>query len=73
MFRGTPVTRARYSGFLRNVAIAMGNRGLPQFRAPLVKLAASEDPAVAECARWALDRCRQSCTNREITLEPRHE
>jgi len=54
MFRGTPVTRARYSGFLRNVAIAMGNRGLPQFRAPLQKLASSEDAVVAECARWAL-------------------
>jgi epoxyqueuosine reductase len=26
MFRGTPVMRARYAGFLRNVAIAMGNR-----------------------------------------------
>src|SRR5581483_1683229 len=25
MFRGTPVTRAKYSGFLRNVAMAMGN------------------------------------------------
>jgi epoxyqueuosine reductase len=58
MFRGTPVTRARYSGFLRNVAIAMGNRGLPQFRAPLEKLAGSGDPMVAEHARWALERCR---------------
>ena len=58
MFRGTPVTRARYSGFLRNVAIAMGNRGLPQFRAPLEKLAASEDAVVAEHARWALERCQ---------------
>ena len=59
MFRGTPVTRARYSGFLRNVAIAMGNRGLPQFRGALEKLAASEDEVVAECARWALGRCRR--------------
>ena len=58
MFRSTPVTRARYAGFLRNVAIAMGNRGLPQFRAPLEKLAASQDPLVAEHARWALQRCQ---------------
>ena len=29
MFGGTPVTRARYAGFLRNVALAMGNRKLP--------------------------------------------
>jgi len=56
MFHGTPVTRARYRGFLRNVAIAMGNRGLPQFRAPLEKLAASEDPLIAEHARWALEQ-----------------
>jgi len=62
MFRGTPVTRARYAGFLRNVAIAMGNRARPEFRAPLEKLAASEDRVVAEHARWALDRVAQrSC------------
>jgi epoxyqueuosine reductase len=60
MFRGTPVTRARYAGFLRNVAIAMGNRGLPQFRAPLEKLALSEDAVVAEHARWALAKCSRA-------------
>ena len=27
MFRGTPVTRARFAGFQRNIAIAMANRG----------------------------------------------
>ena len=56
MFRGTPVTRARYAGFLRNVAVAMGNRKLEKFRAPLEKLAASEDPVVAEHARWGLEQ-----------------
>jgi epoxyqueuosine reductase len=54
MFRGTPVTRARYAGFLRNVAIAMGNARLEKFRAPLEKLAASDDRLVAEHAAWAL-------------------
>jgi epoxyqueuosine reductase len=52
------VTRARYSAFLRNVAVAMGSRALPQFRGPLEKLAASPDPVVAEHARWALKRLR---------------
>jgi epoxyqueuosine reductase len=56
MFGGTPVTRARYAGFLRNVAIAMGNRKLRKFRAPLEKLAASEDPVLAEHARWGLEQ-----------------
>jgi epoxyqueuosine reductase len=55
MFRGTPVTRARHSGFLRNVAIAMGNSGLARFREPLARLAESEDPVVAEAARWGLE------------------
>jgi epoxyqueuosine reductase len=54
MFRETPVSRAKYRGFLRNVAVAMGNSGLEKFREPLKKLAASEDPLVAEHARWAL-------------------
>jgi epoxyqueuosine reductase len=56
MFRGTPVTRAKYSGFLRNVAIAMGNSGLEKFREPLERLAASDDAVVAEAARWGLER-----------------
>ena len=56
MFRATPVERARYRGFLRNVAVAMGNRRLEKFRAPLQKLADHPDPLVAEHARWALDR-----------------
>jgi epoxyqueuosine reductase len=58
MFKGTPVTRARYAGFLRNVAIAMGNSGAPQFRAPLLRLTAHTDPLVREHAAWALDRLR---------------
>jgi epoxyqueuosine reductase len=56
MFRGTPVARARYTGFLRNVAVAMGNLRLPVFREPLEVLAASGNPVVAEHARWALEQ-----------------
>ena len=58
MFGGTPVTRARYSGFLRNVAIAMGNQRLPEYRPALERLAASPDPLVAEHAEWALRQLR---------------
>jgi epoxyqueuosine reductase len=56
MFRESPVRRARYSGFLRNVAIAMGNARLEKFRAPLERLAESEDALVAEAARWGLGK-----------------
>ena len=56
LFRKTPVSRAKYAGFLRNVAVAMGNAGLTKFREPLEKLAGSESELVAEHARWALER-----------------
>jgi epoxyqueuosine reductase len=56
MFRGTPVPRARYTGFLRNVALAMGNQHDERFRQPLEKLARSEDEVVAEHARWSLSQ-----------------
>jgi epoxyqueuosine reductase len=56
LFRGTPVTRAKYRGFVRNVAVAMGNSGLAKFRAPLEKMADSDDSLIAEHARWALTK-----------------
>ena len=55
-FRGSPIERAKYAGFLRNVAIAMGNSGLEKFREPLERLAAFQNPLVAENARWALQQ-----------------
>ncbi len=55
-FRGSPIQRSKYAGFLRNVAIAMGNSGLEKFREPLERLSAFETPLVSEQARWALDR-----------------
>ena len=62
LFRGTPVSRAKYRGFLRNVAIAMGNTGLEKFREPLSKLAASTDPLVAEHALWGLKQIAGNAT-----------
>ncbi|HEV2201647.1 MAG TPA: tRNA epoxyqueuosine(34) reductase QueG [Bryobacteraceae bacterium] len=55
-YRNTPVTRPRYDGFLRNVAVAMGASGEERFREPLEHLSRSANPIVAEHARWALNR-----------------
>ena len=60
MFRGTPVTRAKHAGFLRNVAIAMGNSGEASLIEPLRRLAQHENEMVARHARWALERLRRS-------------
>jgi len=56
LFRGTPVIRAKYRGFLRNVCIAMGNSGRRGYREQLKKLAASAEPLIREHAGWALAR-----------------
>jgi epoxyqueuosine reductase len=56
MFAGRPVSRARYAGFLRNVAIAMGNSGRTEFVEALERLASVEEEVVAESARRALVR-----------------
>ncbi|HEY6446418.1 MAG TPA: tRNA epoxyqueuosine(34) reductase QueG [Acidobacteriaceae bacterium] len=58
-FNGSPVRRARYSGFQRNLAIAMGNSGKQEFRATLHAWAEDAEPVVAESARWALDELDQ--------------
>jgi epoxyqueuosine reductase len=56
IFRSSPIKRARYSGFLRNVAVAMGNQRSARFREPLEEMVKSHDPLIAEHARWALGR-----------------
>jgi epoxyqueuosine reductase len=54
VFRRSPVWRARYQGFLRNVVIAMGNSQDANMRAPLRKLASHTDSVVARAASNAL-------------------
>lgn len=55
-FRRTPIHRVKYTGWLRNVATVMGNSAKPRHRDALRRLSGHADPAVAEHARWALDR-----------------
>jgi epoxyqueuosine reductase len=56
VFHGSPVKRTKYSGLKRNVAIAMGNSGNPEFVTDLRKLAGESDPVVAEHAAWAITK-----------------
>jgi epoxyqueuosine reductase len=53
-FRKTAVWRTKYTGFLRNVAIAMGNARDATLRQPLEKLTHNADETVAAAAREAL-------------------
>ncbi len=56
LFRHSPVWRAKYAGFLRNTAAAMGNSGQVELRQPLEKLANHPDETVSAMARQALQR-----------------
>ena len=58
VFRNTPVWRAKYTGFLRNVAIAMGNSGQPKFLPALERLADDCRPEVSQPARLAIRKLR---------------
>jgi len=57
-FFGSPVKRAKFEGLRRNVAIAMGNSGLEQYRDRLEEWSDDEDAAVREAAQWALERLK---------------
>ncbi|MGA7412375.1 MAG: tRNA epoxyqueuosine(34) reductase QueG [Bryobacteraceae bacterium] len=64
-FRHTPLWRTKYSGFLRNVAIAMGNSADVSFLPALEGLAQHADPVVAASAQQALERLRVGGIRRE--------
>jgi epoxyqueuosine reductase len=55
LFAGSPIRRARRAGFLRNVCVALGNRGEAAAAPALVRtLARDPEPLVRAHAAWAL-------------------
>ena len=60
LFRGSPIRRARYHGFLRNVCVAMGNSADPKFIPELERLAAHPEELIRDHASWALERLRSA-------------
>jgi epoxyqueuosine reductase len=56
MFSESPVSRAKYTGLLRNVATVMGNLRREEFRKPLEQLSQSSDAIVKEHAVWSLEQ-----------------
>jgi epoxyqueuosine reductase len=60
LFRRTPIWRAKYEGFVRNVAIAMGNSRQPGMRQPLLRLTTHPNRTVSQTAFDALLRLESS-------------
>jgi epoxyqueuosine reductase len=52
--RGSPVRRAGRAGFLRNVAVALGNWGSPEAVPALASALSDPEPLVRSHAAWAL-------------------
>jgi epoxyqueuosine reductase len=59
-FNGSPVRRSGFLGLRRNLAIAMGNSGVPQFSARLSEWASAADEGVRSAADWALKKLQLS-------------
>lgn len=58
--RGSAIRRAKRAGFLRNVAVALGNWGAPE-AVPALKSGLSDpDPLVRSHAAWALGRVQSA-------------
>jgi len=57
-FGTTPIARAKLTGLLRNVCVALGNVGDDSAVPALARLAEGTDTLVAEHARWAIAQIR---------------
>jgi epoxyqueuosine reductase len=55
-FKNSPVKRTKHRGYLRNVAIALGNSGNQSAAPALKKALENPDPLVREHAAWALEQ-----------------
>jgi epoxyqueuosine reductase len=55
-FKGTPIKRAKRRGYLRNVAVALGNSGDMQHLPVLQNALNDEEPMIREHAAWAIEK-----------------
>jgi epoxyqueuosine reductase len=58
-FNGSPVRRAKFHGFRRNLAIAMGNSGQQHYLPTLRQWSSDTDPTLAKAAQWAVSNLQR--------------
>ncbi|MFL6722816.1 MAG: tRNA epoxyqueuosine(34) reductase QueG [Sphingomicrobium sp.] len=56
LFSGSPIKRIGVNRMIRNCLIAAGNSGDPALRPAVERHVESEDPVVADAAKWAMER-----------------
>ena len=70
-FKDSPVKRAKHAGFLRNVAVALGNSNDPAAIPALERALEHEEPLVRAHAAWALGRLgSRAALDRRRAVEP---
>ncbi len=65
-FKRSPVKRAKRRGYLRNVAVALGNTGDSRALPVLQNALSDEEPLVREHAKWAIEQITKSA-NEQIS------
>jgi epoxyqueuosine reductase len=58
-FKNSPIQRTRRTGYLRNIAVALGNSGDPLAVPALERALQIEDPLVREYSVWAMEQIRK--------------
>ena len=66
-FAGTPLTRPKRRGLLRNLAVALGNRRDPETVPALSRALADSEPLVRQHAAWALGRVNTQAARAALT------
>ncbi|MDZ7360417.1 MAG: tRNA epoxyqueuosine(34) reductase QueG [candidate division KSB1 bacterium] len=59
-FRRSPVKRAKWRGFMRNVLVAIGNSGVREYIPIVAKFLQHPDELLREHGRWAYEKLRQT-------------
>ena len=67
-FNGSPVRRTKFTGFRRNLAIAMGNSGERRFLAILKQWSEDADEVLAETACWALENLQATAQTSDTDM-----
>jgi epoxyqueuosine reductase len=57
-FKKSPIKRAKRRGYLRNLAVAIGNKGSDDDTPILEQATLDEEPMIREHAKWAIQRIR---------------
>jgi epoxyqueuosine reductase len=57
-FKQSPIKRAKRRGYLRNLAVAIGNKGSADDLSHLEQATQDDEPLVRDHAKWAMDKIR---------------